>query len=556
LNAILKFGAEELFKEDENDGEDNCDIDEILRRAETHEEAARPGDELLSAFKVASFSVNEEEELPEPARFDPYSEDPPSQQDNKDWEQIIPEDIRIKIDAEQKEKEMAELFLPPRSSRNAAATDAKGQPLGNEALNRKAKNRKRKRGADKESEEEESDSESGSPSPKKKGRPKHGKGKGKDFLKFTDPEVKKFLKSLKKFPVPLLRIDKIAEDCGMVDKSHADLKKLAELLLSGCEVCVKYNLTLDSSFTNLECFQEAIAEQKANPQPIIKEEPLPPPAEGDPVKKRPNKPREKGPIFRVCGSAINARTMSIAIEELQVLGQIVPVEESARKNWKIDLKLKTTGFDVEWGQDEDTRLLLGIWEFGNGAYDKIVEADPVLKEKVFLEGEKKPLLKDIRTRADYLIRSLKKLKLTLKPKPVKPAKKKREPKAKKSAEAISGDPSAPAAAAENGTGKGKKAKGVKKVSKKKEKGPMHFAAQTEPTSIAVLGNLDPLIFNECKEKMRPVKKSLKTLDNPDKNLSETDQIKQTKSALIEIGQRIETCLKIYSDSEEIKKWKR
>ena len=44
LNAILKFGAEELFKEDDEkpDGtagdEPICDIDEILRRAETRTE--------------------------------------------------------------------------------------------------------------------------------------------------------------------------------------------------------------------------------------------------------------------------------------------------------------------------------------------------------------------------------------------------------------------------------------------------------------------------------------------------------------------------------------
>lgn len=57
LSAILKFGAEELFKdEDENEDELVCDIDEILRRAETRDEApAMIGDELLSAFKVSFF---------------------------------------------------------------------------------------------------------------------------------------------------------------------------------------------------------------------------------------------------------------------------------------------------------------------------------------------------------------------------------------------------------------------------------------------------------------------------------------------------------------------
>lgn len=38
-----------------------CDIDEILRRAETRDEApTMVGDELLSAFKVASFAFDEE----------------------------------------------------------------------------------------------------------------------------------------------------------------------------------------------------------------------------------------------------------------------------------------------------------------------------------------------------------------------------------------------------------------------------------------------------------------------------------------------------------------
>lgn len=64
LSAILKFGAEELFSKDDNDNDDDlvCDIDEILRRAETRDEAPpMVGDELLSAFKVASFAAFDEE---------------------------------------------------------------------------------------------------------------------------------------------------------------------------------------------------------------------------------------------------------------------------------------------------------------------------------------------------------------------------------------------------------------------------------------------------------------------------------------------------------------
>lgn len=60
LSAILRFGAEELFKEDKSDEESkkrllSMDIDEILERAEKVEEkevGGEPGNELLSAFKA------------------------------------------------------------------------------------------------------------------------------------------------------------------------------------------------------------------------------------------------------------------------------------------------------------------------------------------------------------------------------------------------------------------------------------------------------------------------------------------------------------------------
>ncbi|CAN6691706.1 unnamed protein product [Malus baccata var. baccata] len=68
LSAILRFGAEELFKEDKNDEESkkgllSMDIDEILERAEKVEEkeTAEEGNELLSAFKVANFGTGEDD---------------------------------------------------------------------------------------------------------------------------------------------------------------------------------------------------------------------------------------------------------------------------------------------------------------------------------------------------------------------------------------------------------------------------------------------------------------------------------------------------------------
>ncbi|ONM25924.1 Protein CHROMATIN REMODELING 5 [Zea mays] len=69
LSAILRFGAEELFKEDKTDEEtkrnlESLDIDEILERAEKVETKGgegEEGNELLSAFKVANFSSVEDD---------------------------------------------------------------------------------------------------------------------------------------------------------------------------------------------------------------------------------------------------------------------------------------------------------------------------------------------------------------------------------------------------------------------------------------------------------------------------------------------------------------
>ncbi|KAL2485488.1 Protein CHROMATIN REMODELING 5 [Abeliophyllum distichum] len=69
LSAILRFGAEELFKEDQNDEESkkrllSMDIDEILERAEKVEEKIADSEqehELLGAFKVANFCSAEDD---------------------------------------------------------------------------------------------------------------------------------------------------------------------------------------------------------------------------------------------------------------------------------------------------------------------------------------------------------------------------------------------------------------------------------------------------------------------------------------------------------------
>ena len=84
LNMILKFGAEDLFKnEDAEEQDKEVDLDAILESAEVREEDEAPqseaNKELLSAFKCTNIAFDEDEDDEEEL-----------QQQPKDWSDIIP----------------------------------------------------------------------------------------------------------------------------------------------------------------------------------------------------------------------------------------------------------------------------------------------------------------------------------------------------------------------------------------------------------------------------------------------------------------------------------
>ena len=56
--------------------------------------------------------------------------------------------------------------------------------------------------------------------------------------------------------------------------------------------------------------------------------------------------------------------------------------------------------------------------------------------------------------------------------------------------------------------------------------------------------------------MRPVRKALKALDNPDAQLTPEEQIKHTRHCLIQIGNQINVCLDVYKDPDQVRKMKR
>ncbi|CAG9759544.1 unnamed protein product [Ceutorhynchus assimilis] len=529
LTAILKFGAEELFKDEDIDEEPNCDIDEILRRAETRDEGpSMAGDELLSAFKVASFAAFEEETVPSPMATTNDNDE-----ESKDWEEIIPENLRKKVEEEEKNKEMEDLYLPPRSRKTLQQIN-QSDSEGGEAGKRKSRKENDESAGSSLGEGEESDQDR----PKKRGRPPVG---NREKIKnFTDAEIRRFVKSYKKFSAPLKRLEAVACDAELQEKPLQELNKLGEMLRERC-----------IAFMNEQSKENDESKKKA-----------------------------RGPSFKLGGVSVNAKTMMQCIEELAPLDEILPENESERSKWSLDIKTKPANFDIEWGAEEDTKLLKGIYIYGIGSWEQI-KLDPHLSisDKVLLNEDKKPQAKHLQSRAEYLLKLLKK-QLDPNKKAAQRPKRVRKVKDAKSKEIIENDFSSIDETVQTSQGNSpkksravkkevvndkdveevvvKKEKKEKKSKVKKEKkaaGPMHFTANHEPKAINVLGDLDPAIFTECKERMRPVKKALKALDNPDQSMSEVEQVQHTRDCLIQIGEQINTVLSQYSDPDKIKEWR-
>ncbi|BFF94261.1 chromodomain-helicase-DNA-binding protein 1 [Drosophila madeirensis] len=560
LSAILKFGAEELFKDEPEHDEHElvCDIDEILRRAETrNDDPDMPGDDLLSAFKVASIATFEEE--PSESNKQDADAGDEAEDDSKDWDDIIPEGFRKVIVDQEKAKEMEDLYLPPRR-KTAAANQNESKRGGG------------KGGRGKQADDSgDSEYELGSDASGDEGRPrKRGRPTMKEKITgFTDAELRRFIRSYKKFPAPLHRMEAIACDAELQEKPLAELKRLGEMLH---DRCVQF----------LEEHKEEELKTVPDDTPGAKQ----------------RRARATYSV-KLGGVSFNAKKLLTSEQELQPLNEIIPSAAAERQQWTFNIKTRAPVFDVEWGNEEDTKLLCGIYQYGIGSWEQM-KLDPTLKltDKILLNDTRKPQAKQLQTRAEYLLKIIKKnVELTKKG----GQKRQRRPRAaRNNAESKAGsnntasgataegkalaeaeetadggrgaldnssshlDPSSTASPHQTAGSEGavtaqktKKAKArSKKTSASDNNGnkPMHFTANNEPRALEVLGDLDPSIFNECKEKMRPVKKALKALDQPDLSLSDQDQMQHTRDCLLQIGRQIDVCLQPYGDSEK-KEWR-
>lgn len=357
LAAILKFGAADLFKEPEGQESEpqEMDIDEILRLAETRENepSSSATDELLSQFKVANFSTMEEVE----SNLENHGQ--------RDWDDIIPEEQRKKVEEEARQKELDEIYMLPR----IRSLNKKAQANDSESDLESKQKAQRSSGSDSDSDDSDDDRK-----PKRRGRPRSVR---KDTVEgFTDAEIRRFIKAYKKFPTPLERLECIARDAELVEKSVADLKRLGDLLHSSCA----------------SAMQEFGEQLKENP------------TDG----KGPGKRR--GPTIKISGVQVNVKAIIQHEDDFEILSKAISKDAEEKKKFQLSGRVKAAHFDVDWGVEEDSSLLLGIVEHGYGNWE-LIKSDPDLKlaDKILpVETEKKPQGKHLQTRADYLLKLLKK----------------------------------------------------------------------------------------------------------------------------------------------------
>ena len=382
------------------------------------------------------------------------------------WDEIIPSNIREELEEEERQKELAELYLGPRQRKTV---------LGE---NKENENKRKREGS--EGEEEEEEEVNGDPDTPPKKKKKEEKIKG-----FTDVEIRRFIKSYKKFPMPLTRMEDIAEDAELAEKNVNDLVELGRLLRNKC--------------------MEAM-EQETD-----------------------GKKTENVKLGKV---AVNPKTLIETESLLRPLGKIMPQDADARKQWRLNMHLKDAHFDVAWGIDEDSALLVGIYLHGLGSWEHMKSDKSLdLGGKILLNASCKPQEKHLDVRAAYLLRSLKKKSEIDETKPAPKKKKAASAKEKevkepeddnlriKSKEIIEDDDSSDD---EKKKKKTKKKEDVKKKDKPKlPQGPVHIGTSDQ---LSLKTDLDAATFAQCKEKMRAVKKSLKALDKPDPNQTPEEQV--------------------------------
>eukprot|EP00245_Coleochaete_scutata_P008978 TRINITY_DN2859_c0_g4_i2.p1 TRINITY_DN2859_c0_g4~~TRINITY_DN2859_c0_g4_i2.p1 ORF type:complete len:1231 (-),score=311.18 TRINITY_DN2859_c0_g4_i2:118-3264(-) len=347
LAAILRFGAEELFKrEQERDKEkggeqarlENLDIDEILERAEKVDvhQGEGAGEELLGAFKVANFTASEDD-----ATF---------------WSRLISTDA-----AAQAQEAPA--------SRTRKVANYKEESLQAE------RGKKRSRGG------------AGSSGPGgKESKPTAAAGKGKPV---TKPRTKGRAGGAGDIPPPPPLEGAAARRCSWQGREGGVSKRDASDFIRGVKRYGDFG-RLETIIKEVggileEAGMEACEELWSTLMDGCRE------AEkrGGPEKAGTGKGADKGGTLDFFGVSVKASELLTRVNELTQLGKRVQMYKEPVAQFRLKSHPKTPSWSkaCSWNQVDDAHLLLGVRWHGFGNWEKIrLDERLKLKHKIAPPG--------------------------------------------------------------------------------------------------------------------------------------------------------------------------
>ncbi|VDK70521.1 unnamed protein product, partial [Cylicostephanus goldi] len=241
--------------------------------------------------------------------------------ENTDWDEIIPETERLKLEEEERRKLAADLELAPRQRVKVEIEEADDGDASASDVEAEGGGRKKRK---------------------------------KAFGDFSGTEVKRFVRSFRKFAMPLERLEALAQDAELEEHSAEELRKLAEALLEACEKAEAEHETKKS-------------EEKADGE----------------------KTKDRGASFKFAGVVdVNVRPIRKLQAELEPLHKALSDKASAADFRPPHKARPQKGWDVEWNFVDDTALLRGVYKYGIGSWEAI-KMDPELglADKIFLKDK-------------------------------------------------------------------------------------------------------------------------------------------------------------------------
>ncbi|CAL4122441.1 unnamed protein product, partial [Meganyctiphanes norvegica] len=137
---------------------------------------------------------------------------------------------------------------------------------------------------------------------------------------FTKDEIRRFIKSFKKFSNPLRRLDRLAIDADLLDKPRPSLHSLGQSIISRCQEAMEDWEEKKKDKEEAEAATKGDGQENEN-------------ADGTTPKKK----QDRGPSIKMSGVALNCKSLLASLRELEVLDRVMPHVTEERNYWLLQV---------------------------------------------------------------------------------------------------------------------------------------------------------------------------------------------------------------------------